>query len=291
MYTIVTDTSANLDRALVRQRDIRVIPFSYYIDSAEHTCLDTEGFDGPAFYSAMRAGMRVTTSQVPPQRYMDAMTPILSEGRDILFVGMSSGISGSFQSACLAADMLRERFPERKLRLIDTLGASLGEGLLAVRAADFRDEGVPLDTAADILEKLRLTMCQVFTVDDLKYLRRSGRLSNFAALMGTALQVKPLLKGNREGKIVSFARVRGRRRSIQAMAEQYEAFVYEPEAQTVGIAHADCPEDAAFLTELLRAKKPPRDIMTVCYEPVTGSHVGPGTLALFFFGDVSFRHK
>ena len=291
MYTIVTDTSSNLDCNLLKRRDIRVIPFSYYIDSREQTCLDTAAFDGAGFYNAMRAGMRVTTSQVTPQRYLETMTPILEAGSDILFVGMSSGISGSFGSAQIAAAQLREQYPERRLRLIDTLGASLGEGLLALRAADFRDQGMPLDKTADILEKLRLTMCQVFTVDDLKYLRMTGRLSNFVALVGSALQVKPLLKGNREGKIVCFSKVRGRRRSIQAMAEQYREFVYEPDSQTVGIAHADCPEDAAFLESLLQAEKAPREIMTVCYEPVTGSHVGPGTLALFFQGDISFRHR
>ena len=291
MYTIVTDTSSNLDCNLLKAREIRVIPFSYYIDSREQTCLDTVSFDGAAFYNAMRAGMRVTTSQVTPQRYMDCFAPILEAGQDILFVGMSSGISGSFGSAQIAAAQLREQYPGRRLRLIDTLGASLGEGLLALRAADFRDQGMALDEAADILENLRLTMCQVFTVDDLKYLRMTGRLSNFVALVGSALQVKPLLKGNREGKIVCFSKVRGRRRSIHAMAEQYNEFVYAPGEQTVGIAHADCPEDAALLESLLREKKPPRDIMTVCYEPVTGSHVGPGTLALFFQGDISFRRR
>ena len=198
-------------------------------------------------------------------------------------MGMSSGISGSFQCAMLAADDLRAEFPERRIRLVDSLGASLGEGLLVMDAARFRAEGLDLDEAADALLRRRRQMVQVFTVDDLMFLRKGGRLSNAAALVGTVLQIKPLLKGDEAGRIVSFAKVRGRKRSIEALAEQYDALAAEPEAQTVGIAHAGCPADAAALRKLLRQTRPPRRILTVDYEPVTGSHVGPGALALFFY--------
>ena len=145
-----------------------------------------------------------------------------------------------------------------------------------------------LDTA-NFLNELRYHMCQVFTVGDLKYLRAAGRLSNLASMLGIALHIKPLLKGNEEGKIVGFGKVIGREKSIRALAEQYETYVQDAGAQTVGIAHGDCPQDAALLAELLNRNMPPREIITVCYEPVTGAHVGPGTLALFFFGDKSFR--
>ena len=139
------------------------------------------------------------------------------------------------------------------------------------------------ETEAKLLA-LRREMKQIFTVEDLKYLRATGRLSNFKAVVATVLNIKPLLRGDEAGRIICFSRVRGRKKSIEALAERYEAMVREPELQTVGIAHADCPEDAALLAELLNRRFPPREIMTVCYEPVTGSHVGPGTLALFFFG-------
>ena len=182
-------------------------------------------------------------------------------------------------------------FPDARIRLVDTLSASLGEGLLVLEAADCRDRGMTLDETADRLMAMRHRMAQVFTVEDLKYLRRTGRLSNVTALVGMMLNIKPLLKGDREGKIVTFARTRGRRQSILAMAERYDAMVSHPEEQIVGIAHADCPEDAETLASLLRAKHPPKEIMTVCYEPVTGSHVGPGTLALFFLGDEDVREK
>lgn len=291
MFAIVTDTSANLDCSLLQQRNIAAIPFTFFVGGQEQTCTDTACFDGPAFYSAMRSGTQVKTSQVSPQQYIDLFSPMLAMGQEILFVGMSSGISGSYHSAEIAAQQLKEVFPDARIRLVDTLGASLGEGLLVLEAADCRDRGMTLDETADRLMAMRHRMAQVFTVEDLKYLRRTGRLSNVTALVGMMLNIKPLLKGDNEGKIVTFARMRGRRQSIQGLAERYDALVRHPEEQMVGIAHADCPEDAKTLASLLRAKHPPKEIMTVCYEPVTGSHVGPGTLALFFLGDEDVREK
>lgn len=284
MFTILTDTSANLDCALLRELDIGVIPFSFTVDGEEQSCTDTAAFDGKAFYDAMRAGKRVTTSQITPQRYVDAFRPLLAAGRKVLFVGMSSGISGSYDSARMARLQLLEEYPMARLALVDTLGASLGEGLLVLRAAELRDRGASLEEAENTLLALRRGMKQIFTVEDLKYLRATGRLSNFKAVMATVLNIKPLLRGDAAGRIICFAKVRGRKKSIEALAERYEAMVREAGNQTVGIAHADCPEDAALLADLLRRRFPPREIMTVCYEPVTGSHVGPGTLALFFFG-------
>lgn len=289
MFTVVTDTSANLDCELAKERNIHIVPFHYFVNGDDMICTDTRSFDGKTFYDAMRAGAKVTTSQITPQSYIDTLTPLLEKGEDILFVGMSSGISGSFASAQTAAAQLRMDYPERQIHLVDTLGASLGEGLLAIKAAECRDAGASVADTAALLDQMRTGMCQVFTVDDLKYLRRTGRLSNIVALVGTVLNIKPLLKGNQEGKIVSFATVRGRKRSIQAMAERYNNMVKDADTQTIGIAHADCADDVNYLIGLLKEKKPPKEIMTVMYEPVTGSHVGPGALALFFMGDEKFR--
>ena len=282
MFQVMTDTSANLPTDLLKEKDIAVIPFPYFVNGARHTCLDTEGFDGETFYGAMREGAEVTTSQINPQHYMEVMKPILQKGLDILFVGMSSGISGSFHCAELAAEELAEDFPERKIRLVDTLGASLGEGLLVLRAVKDKLLGVSLEESYQKLMSLRHRLCNIFTVDDLKYLRKGGRLSNLSFIVGTLLQIKPLLKGNEEGKIVAFAKLRGRKKALEELAKRYDEYVVNPEEQTIGIAHADCPEDAEKLAELLRRHKPPKEILTVGYEPVTGSHVGPGTLALFF---------
>ena len=289
MFTIITDTSANLDRCWLEAHNVLAIPFHYFVKGQDCTCLDTESFDGASFYNAMRAGEKVTTSQITPQAYLDMMRPVLERGEDILYVSMSSGISGSYSQSEFSARELREEFPERTIYTVDTLAASLGEGLLVIKAVECRDAGQSLEDTYQLLMKLRRPMCQVFTVDDLKYLRNTGRLSNMAAIVGMVLNIKPLLKGNTEGKIVSFAKIRGRRRAIMGIAEQYDKLVRNAGEQTIGIAHADCQEDVDYLISLLKANHPPKDILTVMYEPVTGSHVGPGTLALFFFGDEGFR--
>ena len=267
---------------MLAQNDIGVIPFHYYVNGAENTCTNTLGFDGVTFYNAMREGASVTTSQISPQNYIDFMKPILERGDDILFVSMSSGISGSFHCSELAAEELQQDFPNRKIRLVDSLGASLGEGILVLRAICERKAGKTLDQAADLLMNLRHRICQVFTVDDLKYLRKGGRLSNMAFIVGTILHIKPILKGNEDGKIVAIEKIRGRKKSVEKLAEIYDNHVADPQDQVVGIAHADCPDDAQRLIDLLNRKNPPKEILNVCYEPVTGSHVGPGTLALFF---------
>ena len=267
------------------------MPFSYYVNGEEHTCLDTHAFNGSGYYDAIRNGVRVTTSQVPPQRYIDAMTPVLAGGEDVLFVGMSSGISGAYSAAEMAAGRLLEQFPERKIRLVDTLSASLAEGIVVLRAIELREEGKSLDETADELMELRHSVCQIFTVEDLRYLRMGGRLSNIAALVGTVLQIKPLLKGDPEGKIVCFAKPRGRKRSIAELGALYDRLVVHPENQTVCIAHGDCLPEAEALAERLRANHPPKEIMIEMYEPVTGAHVGPGTIALFFLSNPRVREE
>lgn len=290
-YTIATDTSANLPSLMLKEKGIAVVPFSYFIDGRTYHCLNTEAFNGARFYDAIRDGVRVTTSQINPQEYMDFFRPFLENGEDVLYIAMSSGISGSCQSARLAAEQLKQKYPARTVCVVDTLGASLGEGIPVLKAAQFRAQGVGLEENMRRIEAMCRRMYQVFVVDDLMHLRRSGRLSGTAAIVGTVLQIKPLLKGNEEGKIVSFAKVRGRRKAMEALAEKYDSLAIMPSLQTVGIAHADNPEDAAYLAALLRRKRPPGRILTVCYEPVTGSHVGPDTVALFFESDDTVRGK
>ena len=279
MYEIITDTSANLDVALLRQQGIGVIPFSFYIDGQETRCTDTEQFDAKAFYDGMRRGTPVTTSQLTPQRYLDCFAPLLAAGRDILFVGMSSGISGSYASARMAAAQLQEEFPQRKLRLVDTLSASLGEGLQVLKAAEYRTAGIDLDTAADRLLEERHRMCQVFTVEDLRYLRRSGRISNLKAAVGTVLQIKPMLKGDPQGQIVCFAQVRGRKKSIEVLAEQYDRYIEDAENETVAIVHADCPQEAAYLAGQIR-----ENVRITRLNEVFTCHTGKGAVALIYPG-------
>lgn len=281
-FVAITDTSGNLPNEEIRKADLKVIAFPYFINGKEYTCLDTDSFNGDAFYAQIKDGMEVTTSQISPHQYMEFFEPWLKEGKDVVFVCMSSGISGSCNSARIGAEMALEQYPERRIEVVDTLGASLGEGLVALEAARLRDEGLGAEEAAAQLRDLVQRMFNVFTVDDLMHLRRGGRLSNVAAIVGMVLNIKPLLKGNEEGKIVSFAKVRGRKKSIEELAARYDRLVVDPEKQTVGIAQAGCREDAEYLAALLNKNHPPKAILTVEYEPVTGSHVGPGALALFF---------
>lgn len=283
-FSIVTDTSANLPRRLIEQHQLTVIPFSYFVDQQEHTCIAPEDYDGQAYFTSLAKGLQVTTSLVPPQRYIDRLEPLLAQGQDILLVSMSSGISGSFDSAQSAAAQLRQKYPARSIRLVDSMGASLGEGLLALAAVEDRAAGKSLEETAVHLLTMRDRMCQIFMVDDLANLRRTGRISGVVAVLGSVLHIKPLLKGNEHGKIVMWSKVRGRKAAINCLVQRYRELVRNPQEQCVGIAYAGCPEDAALLAQQLRAEQPPRDILTVCYEPVTGSHVGCGTLALFFLG-------
>ena len=288
-FVVATDTSSNLPTALIREHDIREIAFSYYYEGEEHQCLDTEAFDGDAYYERIKKGLRVTTSQISPQTYMDFFEPFLREGQDVIYVAMSSGISGSCGSARIAAQELRESYPDHRVEVIDTRGAALGEGLIALQAAKMRDEGVNTALAVARLHVVCERMFNVFTVDDLMHLKRGGRLSNVSAMIGTVLQIKPILKGNEEGKIVAFAKVRGRKQSVKTLAEMYDRLAVEPEKQLVGIVEAGCKEEAAQLADMLRANRPPREILTVEYEPVTGSYVGPGALALFFESEEGVR--
>ena len=290
MFRIVTDTSSNLPTAYLQAENITVIPFTFHTEPGEQSCMDTASFDAKAFYTAMRNGEKVTTSQIPPQRFVDNIRPMLENGEDVLFVSMSSGISGSYASSKIAANQLAEEFPERKMLTVDTYSASLAEGIVVMRAVECRKEGLSIDETYQILRALRHRIAQIFTVGDLRYLKRTGRLSNLEAAVGTVLQIKPLLKGDPQGKIVCFAKVRGRQRAIEEMAKRYEELVVSPETQTVCISHADCEADAQILASMLRRSKPPKDILIVDYEPVTGSHVGPGALALFFVSDDNVRN-
>lgn len=290
-FTIITDTAANLDTQLSKERNITIIPFYYFVDGQQYTCMDTAAFDCKEYYNRIRAGMTVTTSQVNPQSFVDYFEPYLKEGNDVLFICMSSGISGTFASAGIARTQLLESYPERRIRLIDSLGAGLGVGLQALRAADYRDSGLDVDQTADLLEGHVRRMYQVFIVDDLMHLRRTGRLSNISAVVGTMLGIKPLLKGSEHGKIVAFEKKRGRSNAIIALADKYASYVRDIDSQRIGISHTDCKEDALHLIELLRERGLPKnkEVMLVAHEPVTGSHLGPDSLALFFEGDEDVR--
>ena len=281
MTQLFTDTSANLPVEIIDEYGIEVVPFSYTIDGVEY--IPEREFDGKAFYAAMRAGSEVKTSMVNAGTFIEHFKAALDAGKDVLYIGMSGGISGTANAALMAKQELDEEYPDRKIVVIDTLAASLGEGLFVVKAAEQLRDGAALDAIEEDIRVQVPHMCQSFTVDDLKYLKKTGRVSGAAAIIGNVLSIHPILIGDYEGKIVVKSKVRGMKRTLDALAERYAELVLN-KAETIGIAHADNEEGKAYLVQRLRDKGLTGKCLSVCYEPVTGSHVGPGTVALFFFG-------
>lgn len=293
-FKIFTDTSCNIPLKTLEESNIGIIPFTYYPkdgSNQELSCLAIENFDGKKYYDEIRSGKLYNTSQINPQTFYDAIEPFAKEGNDILYIGMSSGISGAYNSSLMAKNMLEENFPERKFLMLDTKAASLGEGLAVFKAVELQNQGLSLDDCYSKLEAFCKCIYQVFTVDNLTHLQRTGRLSNAAAFIGKVLNIKPLLRGNENGQIINFAKIRGSKKAIASIADIYDKLVVDAATQTVCIAESDAPEDTDLLIELLNKNNPPKEILRVCYEPVTGAHVGPGTVALFFLSDENCRFK
>ena len=280
MIRVFTDTAANLPPEVLEKYDIRTLPLTYRVDGE----LPEGEFDGPAYYDAIRGGAEVKTAMVNPQDTAEGMEPVLAAGDDLLYIGISGGISGTCWSVGLAADELMAKYPGRQLRVIDSRGASLGEGLIPIEVAKRAQAGATMEELVECVRSMRSRMQQFFVVDDLKYLHKGGRISGGAKMAGTILNIKPILQGDEEGKIILRSKVRGKNRAIEELANLYAQFCNDP-TQTIGLAHADCPADMLRLHSLLREKGHTGEILTVCYEPVTGSHVGPGALALFFMGE------
>lgn len=282
MIKIFTDSSSNLPEKLTKKNKITVIPFSYSVNGSEENKFG-EDFDGKAYYNALRSGKEVKTSMINIQTFSQFFEEELSAGNDVIYVGMSGGISGTASAAQIAAQELADKYPERKIEAIDSMGASLGEGMLVLDAAKMVKNKAQFD---DVVKKIRDSipnMCQCFTVDDLNYLKRTGRISGASAFIGGMLNIRPLLIGDNEGKIVVYDKIRGAKRALDALAERYAKLALD-KATSIGIAHADNENGVKYLLSRLKEKGFCGDSLTVCYEPVTGSHVGPGTIALFFNG-------
>lgn len=283
MIRIFTDTAANLPPELLEKHGIRTLSLTCLMDGAVQSEAD---FNGHAFYDAMRRGAQVQTSMVSPGAAREAFEACLQAGEDVLYVGVSSGISGTCWGVSVVAHELAEQYPQRQVAVADTKAASLGEGLMVLRAAALAQEKPERSASelAALVEAECRHMCQFFVVDELKYLHKGGRISGVAALAGTLLQIKPILRGDEEGRIVLHSKLQGKLRALDRMAKLYAEKRLDPH-QTVGIAHADSPGDALRLQNKLREQGLTGDVLSVCYEPVTGCHVGPGTVALFFLGE------
>ena len=285
-FAIFTDGCSNLPGRLLRELDIHVLPCTYTVNGEPVTFSgDIEQFDAKAYYDQLRAGMDIKTSLLNTQLFMDHFRPCLEQGLDVLYVGLSSGVSGTYQASCMAAEELMEEFPGRTVRTVDSRGASLGVGILTCRGADFRAEGMDVNAAADALLEESDHLCQYFTVDDLNFLKRTGRVSGATAAIGTVLNIKPLLYGDKEGHIVARVKVWGRKKAIEAILDLYAKKAIHPENSRVAITHGDCPEEAQLLADRVCQIAKPKDLIICPHEPFTGVHVGPGMLALYFFGD------
>ena len=284
-FALFTDGCSNLPGDLLRQLDIRLLPCSYTIDEIPNTYNgDLDTFDAHQYYNHLRAGHQPKTSLLNTQLFLNFFRGALEQGQDIVYVGMSSGISGTIQAATMAAEELEEAFPERKVCIVDSLGAGLGTGLLTCRGADLRAEGKTAGQTADILRQERMQLCEYFTVDDLNFLKRTGRVSGATAAIGTVLNIKPILFGDNDGHIVACSKVRGRKKAMDAIVEMYRSKVVHPELQRVAITHGDVPEEAELLAQRIQATAAPKELILCPHEPFTGAHVGPGMLGLFFFG-------
>ncbi len=282
-FSVFADGSANLPKRMLDGIDL--LPCEYSVNGEPRTYWgDVDAFDAHAFYESLRGRLDIRTSLLNTQLFLSYFSPVLEEGRDIIYISMSSGISGTYNAAVLAARELMERYPGRFVHIVDSLGCGFGNGLLAVKAARLAREGMEVREAASIVDKEVPHTCQYFTVDDLNFLKRTGRVSGMTAAISSLLNIKPILYGDKDGHIVSCGKVRGRRRSIEALAGKYKEKRLDSDEQMVCISHGDCLEDAEALAGLLRGITPGVSITVCPHEPFSGIHVGPGMLGLFFRG-------
>lgn len=285
-YVIVTDSSADLDAAEVKELELQVIPLKFTIGGATYSDYpDNRDMDPHVFYERLRAGEVATTAALNMEDAKGVFEPILKDGKDVLMLAFSSGLSSSCQACLLAAGELAEEYPDRKIYVVDTLCASRGQGLLVYHTVMKKRAGATLEEARDFAEENKLHLCHWFTVDDLMFLKRGGRVSATAAALGTMLSIKPVLHVDDEGHLINMSKTRGRKGSIKAIVDKAAELAIDPAGQTMFICHGDCLEDAEQLAQMVRERFGTKDIRIGYTGTVIGAHSGPGTLALFFLGE------
>ena len=283
-FILSCESTIDLPYSYCEARGIPVLFYSYQVDGVSYE--DDMGRDPaalPRFYGFLDEGKLPTTAQLNEFQYESFFDALLQQG-DVLHIAFGSGMTASVQNAMLAAESLREKYPERKLVVIDSLCSSSGYGLLVDGAADLRDAGKSMDEIADWTMAMRQNVHHQFYSTELKFYRRSGRMSGAAAAIGTVLNIKPILYGSADGHIVACGKVRGRKKAIDTLVETYAKKQVDAANHLVAISHGDCLADAQLLAEKVRAVAAPKDILIVPHEPFSGAHVGPGMLALFFYG-------
>ncbi|MEM5779564.1 MAG: DegV family protein, partial [Lawsonibacter sp.] len=277
-FVLLTDSSADLGSDLAAQLDIQVLPLSFTIQGTTyHNYPDNREMEPSLFYDLLRKGSVATTSAVNVSQYTEALEPLLQAGRDVLILAFSSGLSATYNSSAIAVEELREKYPNRKLYTVDTLCASLGQGLLVYRAAKEREKGKSIDEVRDWVIGHKLNICHQFTVDDLHFLKRGGRISSTTALVGSMLQIKPVLHVDNDGHLVNIGKARGRHASLKALVDKMEQTAIDPKDQTVFISHGDCLADAELVAQMVKDRFGVQTVYINYVGPVIGAHSGPGT--------------
>ena len=286
-FEIVTDSSCNLTEDMIDELGVHILPLVFMSEGKEYrSYLKGEKTDLKQFYTMMREG-KVFTTSLPNMADAEALLRgLLESGRDVLYLGFSSALSGTYEAVRLLCTQLAAEFPERTVRAVGTLAASGGQGLLVYHACKHAQAGASLEETARWVEENRLHLAHWFTVDDLMFLLRGGRVSKVSAYMGTMLNIKPVMHVDDEGRLIPVEKVRGRKKAIQGLVKHMEETAQKPVAdQPVFITHGDCPEDVEYLCDLIRKKFGDVQITVNYVDPVIGAHAGPGTLALFFLAE------
>ena len=283
-YVIFSDISADIPAGYAKENDIRFISMRYSLGDEDRVCEEIETEEVlKRFYDGQRNGDLTRTSQISPQVYMDVFTLVLREGKDILYLALSSGLSSTYQSSCLAAGQLKEQFPEREIVCVDSLAATGGMGLLLEAAVQNRKEGMAPAENGKWLEDNRLKVCHWFMVEDLMYLKRGGRVSAATAVVGSALNIRPVLKIEEDGTLKNFAKARGTKRALNSLVDYYEAGDKKP-GERIYILHADSQENAEYLEEKVKQINPQCSVTKMMLSPIIGAHTGPGMCAVVHFG-------
>ena len=284
-FVLMTDSCCDLTPEMQKELDLTVLPLLFQMgEKTYRNWLDGRDLEFHEFYQQIRGGALATTSAVSVGDFAAAMRELLGQGKDLLYLAFSSALSTTYQSAMIAMEDMKEEFPDRKVLVVDTKCASLGQGLLVYLCAKQKAAGKSLEEVRDFAEENKLKVCHWFTVDDLNHLKRGGRISATTALVGTMLSIKPVLHVDNEGALIPMSKTRGRKASLLALVDQMEKRAIDPEHQTIFISHGDCPEDAQFLADEVTRRFGITDIHINFVGPVIGNHSGPGTMALFFLG-------
>lgn len=280
-YVILTDSGADLPEEIAAKYGVGVIDL--ILQTGEETKLDSE-VDHKEFYAMLRGKTSVTTAAINMERFKEFFAEYLAKGLDVIYLGFSSGLSSTYVSGRNAAEELAEEYPEQRILTVDTLCASLGQGLLVTLAARKKAEGASLDELYAYVNETVPRLSHWFTVDDLFFLKRGGRVSAATAVLGTVLAIKPVLHVDNAGHLISVSKVRGRRASVDALFNKLTENAIDPERQLYYICHGDCIDDAEYLANKIRAAYPESEVMIGYTGTVIGAHSGPGTLAVFFLG-------